>query len=214
MKRILFILAISLCCAGVARAQYYGNDIRQIYSINWQPNIPVGDSRDFVSKMSFEGINVNWAYFVTDNIAVGFDLSYNNYHEKVGQKIYMPDANTAVNAAQYRYTQAFPIKVQGKYFFNQFGTVMPYAGLGIGALSAGQHIVIQDIDVWDNNWGFLLSPEIGVLVPIGIAGDTGIWGANITAGYNWSTNKSDVGKIKADNRQSFYFNIGLYLALF
>ena len=49
MKRILFILAISLCCAGVARAQYYGNNIRQIYSINWQPNIPVGDSRDFVS---------------------------------------------------------------------------------------------------------------------------------------------------------------------
>ena len=161
--------------------------------------------------MSFEGINVNWAYFVTENIAVGLDLSYNNFHEKVGQKIYRPDANTAVNAAQYRYTQVFPIKVQGKYFFNPSGSVMPYAGLGIGALSAGQHIVIQDIDVWDNNWGFLLSPEIGMLIPVGPAGN---WGVNVTAGYNWSTNKSDVGKIKVDNRQSIYFNIGLYLALY
>ena len=211
MKRILFILAISLCCAGAARAQYYGNGIRQIYSLNWQQSIPVGNSRDFTSKMSFEGINVNWAYFVTDNIAVGLDLTYNNYHEKVGQKIYRPNANTAVNAAQDRYTQAFPIKVQGKYFSNLPGDVMVYSGLGIGALSAGQHIVIQDIDVWDNNWGFLLSPEVGMLIPLGIDSN---WGANITAGYNWSTNKSDVGKIKIVNRQSIDFNIGLYMALF
>jgi hypothetical protein len=40
------------------------------------------------------------------------------------------------------------------------------------------------------------------------------WGANITAGYNWSTNKSTVGNIKVDDRQSFYMNFGLYLALF
>lgn len=211
MKKLLFILAISLCCAGAARAQYYGNSIRQIYTLNYQTNIPVGSSRDFVSKMSWEGINVNWAYFVTDNIAVGLDLSYNNFHEKVGQKIYRPNANTAINAAQYRYTQVFPIKAQAKYFFNPQGNVMFYSGLGIGALSAGQHIVIQDIDVWDNNWGFLLSPEVGVLIPFGTGNN---WGANITAGYNWSTNKSTVGNIKVDNRQSFYINAGLYIALF
>jgi hypothetical protein len=86
-----------------------------------------------------------------------------------------------------------------------------YTGLGIGALSAGEHIIIQDIDVWDNNWGFLLSPEIGLLIPFGA---DNYWGANITAGYNWSTNKADIGGIRFDNRQSFYMNIGLYMALF
>ena len=89
--------------------------------------------------------------------------------------------------------------------------IKPYAGLGIGALSAGQHIVIQDFDAWDNNWGFLMSPEIGVLIPFGYDNN---WGANITAGYNWSTNQSTVGGIKVDDRQSFYFNVGLYLAIF
>ena len=212
MKKILFVLAISLCCAGVARAQYWGNGMKQIYSLNYQMSVPVGGSRDFIPNMSFEGININWAYFVTDNISVGLDLSYNNYSHKVGQKIYRPNANTAINAAQYRYTQSIPIKVQAKYFMAPFGPgLQAYTGLGIGALSAGEHIIIQDIDVWDNNWGFLLSPEIGILIPFGA---DNFWGANITAGYNWSTNKSNIGDMKFNNRQSFYMNAGLYMALF
>ena len=212
MKRILFILAISLCCAGVARAQNWGTGMRQVYSINYQMSVPVGESRDFIPSMSFEGININWAYFVMDNVSVGLDLSYNNYTHKVGQRIYRPDANTAINAAQYRYTQSIPIKVQAKYFLNPFGpNIQAYTGLGIGALSAGEHIIIQDIDVWDNNWGFLLSPEIGVLIPFGA---DNYWGANITAGYNWSTNKANIGGMTFNNRQSFYMNVGLYMALF
>ena len=211
MKRILLIMAICLSCAGVASAQSYGNSMKQIYSMNWQVNVPLGSSRDFVSKTNFEGINVNWAYFVTDNLAVGLDIGYNNYHEKFSQRIYRPNENTAINAAQYRYTQTFPLKAQVKYFFTPNNFVKAYAGLGLGALSAGQHIVIQDFDAWDNNWGFLMSPEVGMLIPFGYDNN---WGANISAGYNWSTNKSTLGNIKVDDRQSFYFNIGLYLALF
>jgi opacity protein-like surface antigen len=211
MKRILLILAICASCAAVANAQSYGNDIKQVYSINYQANVPVGSSTDFISNMSFEGFNINWTYFLTGNFAVGMDLSYNNYHENIGQKVYRPNPNTAINAAQYRYTQVFPIKAQAKYFFTPNYPVKVYAGLGVGALSAGEHIVIQDYDAWNNNWGFLLSPEIGVLIPIGMENN---WGANITAGYNWSTNKSTLGDITIDNRQSFYMNIGLYMALF
>ena len=211
MKRILLIMAICLSCAGMAKAQSYGNEMRQIYSINWQSNVPVGSSKDFISNATVEGININWAYFVTNNLAVGLDVSYNNYHKNIAQQVYRPNENTAVNAAQYRYTQAIPIKVQAKWFFTPNNFVKAYAGLGIGALSAGQHIVIQDFDAWDNNWGFLMSPEIGVLIPFGHDNN---WGANITAGYNWSTNKSTTGGIKVDDRQSFYFNAGLYLAIF
>lgn len=211
MKRIIFILAICLACAGTASAQYYGNGMKQIYTLNYQVNVPLGSSRDFISNANFEGMNINWAYFVTGNLAVGVDLGYSNYHEKFSQRVFRPNENTAINAAQYRYTQTFPLKAQVKYFFNPFGNVQGYAGLGIGALSAGQHIVIQDFDAWDNNWGFLLSPEVGVLIPIGYNDS---WGANITAGYNWSTNKSTLGNIKIDNRQSLYINVGLYLAVF
>ncbi|MEG2321496.1 MAG: outer membrane beta-barrel protein [Bacteroidales bacterium] len=211
MKKIILILAMGLSCVSIVKAQSYGNNMRQIYSLNYQMSIPLGGSKDFVSKASFEGININWAYFVTNNLAVGVDLTYNNYHENFGQKIYRPNDFTAINAAQYRYTQVFPIKAQIKYFFTPNRFIKVYAGLGIGALSAGEHVVIQDIDVWDNNWGFLLAPEVGMLIPFG---SKAIWGANITAGYNWSSNKSTFGNIDIKNRQAFYFNIGLYIALF
>ena len=211
MKRILLIMAICIGCAGIANAQSYGNDMKQVYSFNYQVNVPAGSSTNFISKMNFEGFNMNWAYFINTNIAFGLDIGYSNYHQKFGQKVYRPNANTAINAAQYRYTQVFPIKAQAKYFFTPNYPVKMYAGLGVGALSAGQHIIIQDFDAWNNNWGFLLSPEIGVLIPFG---QENTWGANITAGYNWSTNKSSLGDIKIDNMQSFYMNIGLYMALF
>lgn len=211
MKKIVLILAIGLSCVNLMKAQSYGNNMRQIYSLNYQMSIPLGSSRDFVSKASFEGININWAYFVTNHLTVGVDLTYNNYHQKIGQQIYRPNDFTAINAAQYRYTQVFPLKAQVKYFFTPNRFIKTYAGLGIGALSAGEHTIIQDIDIWNNNWGFLVSPEIGMLIPFG---RDAMWGANVTAGYNYSTNSSKYGNINIDNRQAFYFNVGLYIALF
>ena len=85
MKKFILLSAIILSCAGLANAQSYsyGNDMKQVYSINYQMNVPMGSSKDFVSNASFEGVNINWAYFVTENIAVGLDLSYNNYHKLI-----------------------------------------------------------------------------------------------------------------------------------
>ena len=213
MKKIILLLAIIVGCMELANAQSYSynGNMKQIYSINYQMNVPTGASKDFISKGSFEGVNFNWAYFVTDNVAVGMDLSYNNYHQKIGKQTYRPNENMAINAAQYRYTQAFPIKAQVKYFFSQNRFLKGYAGLGVGALSAGQHIVVQDLDSWDNNWGFLVAPEIGVLIPFGVDSP---FGANLTAGYNFSTNSTSLGNVSSDNRQSFYFNVGMYVAIF
>ena len=109
MKKIILILATGLSCVSIVRAQSYGNDMKQVYSINYQMSIPLGGSKDFVSKASFEGININWAYFLTKKLAVGLDLTYNNYHEKIGQQIYRPNDFTAINEAQYRNTQVFRI---------------------------------------------------------------------------------------------------------
>jgi hypothetical protein len=116
MKRILIILAVIIGFTGTVSAQSYGNDMRQVYSINYQMNLPLGSTRDFTSTMSFEGININWAYFLNPMISIGVDLTYNRLHEKVGQKIYRPNDYTAMNAAQYRYTQVFPLKAQAKCF--------------------------------------------------------------------------------------------------
>ena len=156
MKKIILLSAIILSCVGVSRAQTYGNYgysnnyMRQIFSVNYQIAIPLGDSKDFVSRTSFEGVNINWEYFVTHNLTVGVNLGYNNYNKKVPQQVYRPNDYEAVNAAQYRYTQVFPLKAQIKCYFTPDNFIKAYAGVGIGALSAGNHMIIQDIDVWHN----------------------------------------------------------------
>jgi hypothetical protein len=96
-------------------------------------------------------------------------------------------------------------------FFTPNNYIKTYASIGIGALSSGQHIIIQDLEKWHNEWGFLVSPEIGMLIPFG----NGLnYGVNVALGYNYSTNKSKFGTIKVDNYQTLYLNIGLYLAIF
>jgi hypothetical protein len=75
-------------------------------------------------------------------------------------------------------------------------------------------VVSDGMDVggdWDNNWGFLAAPEVGMLIPFGAYSP---FGANVTAGYNFSTNKSTFGNIDIKNRQSLYFNVGLYVAIY
>ncbi len=213
MKKLILLSALILSCAGLVQAQSYsyGDQMRQIYSLNYQVNVPVGSTRDFISNSSFEGANFSWAYFVTPTIALGVDFSYNNFEENIGQKVYRPSESMAINAAQHRYTQVFPLKLQAKYFFTNDSFIKGYAGLGIGALSSGQHIVVQDLGEWHNTWGFLLSPEIGMLIPFGYESP---FGANVTAGYNWSTNKSTLGNTDMKNRQTFYFNVGLYVAIY
>ncbi len=214
MKKIILILAIALGCVNLSKAQtYYGNDsyMKQIIMANYQMSVPVGHSRDFIQNMSFGGLNLSWEYFVTHHLTVGASFTYNNYNRKLGQRIYRPTPDMAINAAQFRYTQVFPLKVNVRGYFNPDGFIKTYAGLGIGALSAGEHIVIQDIDEWNNSWGFLISPEVGALIPFGRNAN---YGANVGIGYNYSTNKTDFADIKINGRNSFYFNIGLYLALY
>lgn len=213
MKKIVIVLAIALGCVNISKAQTFGNDsyMKQIIMANYQMSVPIGQTKDFISNMSFGGVNLSWEYFVTHNLTVGASFTYNNYNRKVGQRIYMPTPDMAMNAAQYRYTQVFPLKATVKAYFNPDSFAKVYAGLGIGALSAGQHIVIQDLGEWHNSWGFLIAPEVGVLVPFGSNAN---YGLNVNIGYNYSTNKTRFADIKINGRNSFYWNIGLYLALY
>ena len=212
MKKIIFLSAIAMLLSVTLSAQQSRvTSMKQVYSVNYQMSLPVGPTSDFVSKMSFEGININAAFFLTNNWSVGIDLSWNNQHQKIDKQVYYPTENVAINAAQYRYIQSFPLKAQVKYFVNPECLIKAYAGLGVGALSSTQHSIIQDYDFWNSQWGFLLSPEIGVLIPFT---QTELFGLNVTAGYNWATNKYDMDQISVKNIQGLYFNVGLFFAIF
>lgn len=203
----------ALLIASASFGQVYGDDdsnvhfkspthiFRQVYSLNWQMALPTGNCSDFISKIGMNGMNFNFTFFFNDYLGVGADFSWDFNQLKVPAKPYFPSENFAIYAAQYKTIESFPLKAQLKYIINPTGFVKVYLAAGLGATSYTEATQIQDYQIWNSTWGFLMSPEVGALIPFG---RNASWGANITAGYNWATN----------NAQNMYFNVGLFFAVF
>ncbi len=214
MKKIFCIALLVLLYVGTSFGQTQNDEFadynpkfkarhsyEQIYSFNWQTYLPIGSTSDYISTFSLEGFNFNFAYFFTSNIGVGVDFGWSYNKEFVPRAVYRPDENTAIAAAINKYTDIFPIKVQFKYLINPKSAVKVYASAGIGGLRYGEETHVQDISISQHSWGFLLSPEVGAIVPFG---KDSIWGLNVNAGLNWATN----------NFFNLYFNLGLYIGIY
>jgi hypothetical protein len=198
MKKI-FITAIALLVAVSSFAQ--GHRYSQVYSFSWQTSLPLGKPAEFIPSVGFNGANFNFGFFVTDNIAIGADFSWGYNQKQVAPEVYYIGNNAAVYAALYKTTQTIPMKAQFKYLFNPDGFVKVYAAAGLGATSYAEYTQIQEYQFSDSSWGFLMSPEVGIYIPFGKDSQ---WGANLTAGYNWATNKA----------QNLYMNLGIIFSVF
>ena len=173
----------------------------QVYSFSWMTNVPLGQSHNFLPKVSCNGAALSFSYFFTPNIGMGIDVawSYNSKYYK--PEVYMPSQNVAIYSSRKKKSEIFPIKAQFKYMINPNSFAKVFVGAGIGAINWNSYKEVQEIQSWENSWGFLMSPEVGVLVPFG---RNSCWGAEAVAGYNWGTN----------NAQNCYFKLGICVAVF
>ena len=73
MKKIVIVLAIALGCVNISKAHTFGNDsyMYQIIMTNYQMNVPVGQTRDFIANMRSVGENLMCEFFVTHHLTVG-----------------------------------------------------------------------------------------------------------------------------------------------
>jgi hypothetical protein len=66
--------------------------------------------------------------------------------------------------------------------------------------------MIQDIQSRSENYGFILTPELGVFVKFSKNSPSGV---KVSAAYNLATNKYKLGMTEFSDLQSFNVNIGL-----
>lgn len=215
MKKIFCTAILSMLCVFAGLAQTQENDpfadytpkekvchsYEQIYSFNWLSSLPLGSSADYISSFSPKGFSFNFSYFFTSNLGVGVDFGWSYNSKFIPREVYRPDENTAIAAATNRHSDIFPIKAQFKYMINPKSAVKVYASAGIGGLRYGEETHVQDLSISDHSWGFLMSPEIGIIVPFG---KDATYGLNANAGINWATN----------NFFNLYFNLGLYIGIY
>ncbi|MCB0495805.1 MAG: outer membrane beta-barrel protein [Cyclobacteriaceae bacterium] len=199
MKRITLLAILLSGFAVVSNAQ------TSYWTISWPVSVGMGATNDYISATSFRGIGISGRSFLTDNLSIGGEGSWEVFNEikrdlpprslDLGNGVY-----SNISGTEYRYLNTLPLFVNAHYYLGSNGSIRPFAGLGIGTVYVDQRTDIGLLSFQNNNWRFGLQPEIGVFIPFGLSPS----GVNLSARYRYGTKASD-----ADAISMFSFTIGL-----
>jgi len=198
------LLSVSM----VAQETTSGPDFkpRSLYSLTWAVSIPLGDFNRFIHVTSPLGAGFSGKYFIKDKLALGFNAGWNGYYEKVNRQTYYFEDGLTITAAHYRYSYIIPFEFTSHFFFSPGKLVIPYVGLALGGNYMEEHIIVQDWDFYNNQWGFQVSPELGAIVKFGTASH---WGVDLRASYWLTTNFFEFGGSEFNLMQGLNVNFGV-----
>jgi hypothetical protein len=203
MKKIFFtsILLLSILIDKSAQAQY-GYVPNGFFAFAWDINVPL-NNKDFIERTSFYGGKIEGRTFITPKFSVGGELSWNSSYQYQPKRTYQFDGG-AVTTDLYKYVYNVPFNLNAHYYFMDDKLIMPFAGLGVGAMYSEQDVYFNIYNLYSNNWGFLLRPEAGALIKFGSNSTTA---ALLGVRYNYATNREsdfNINKIK-----SLSFQVGI-----
>ena len=207
-RKLLVFLLVLVLGAGASNAQEMGAKssssgfiFDQFFTFAWDVSMPTGDNK-FLEDVSFAGGKMEYRKMVGNHLSVGLDLTWNSYKEYFTYQSFHVNSTTDVTTDLYKFNYTLPMAVTIHNYFGNNGKVIPFAGLGVGALYCKPSLFFNIYEIYEENWGFLVRPEVGVLIKTD--GDLGIL---LGARYSMSTNKESSFKI--DNLQSLDFQLGL-----
>ena len=158
MKRLAIIALISVS-ALAAR----GQDV--IWKMAYEIAFPFSDTKSFTDQVSWRGVSLDFDRFVSDNMAVGLGISWGVFVEKE-EDSYFEYEDMLIHGTQVRYINNIPILARFSWY-QPTGEFDTYFTAGIGTVWQENR---RDIGLWafqDSYWQFALSPEVGIIFPIG-----------------------------------------------
>jgi len=178
------------------------------YNFSWNTTITIGDFNKWVGNASPAGFNFGGRYFIGGtNLAAGFNIQWQRLWQNYGQQTFYGNNGIALTAMNYRFTWMVPFQAAIDYYFLPSKLVSPYIGLGIGGDYMEHHLLIQEYDLYETNWDFSLTPEIGALIKFGYYSQ---WGAQAAFNYKWTTNKIEIyNDRKSKDLSMFNFRLGI-----
>lgn len=203
---VLSIAVISVAFIAPCEAQAQRPDFKPYYAnANWQFNAPFNN--DFTNRASGWGANFEGGMFFTPRVGVGLFLSYSTNHKYIPSKTLVTSGNSALTTNQERSMFQLPFGVAARLRFMPSNRIFdPYVSLKLGAEYVQLSSYISTYNIYDRNWGFYLSPEIG----------TNIWlsdqknvGFNASVYYSFATNKGKVLDGDINQLNNVGFRVGL-----
>ena len=168
-------------------------------------NAPFGN--DFTNRASGWGMNFEGGYFVTPKLGLGLFLSYSSNHKYIDTQTMHPATNSALTTNQQRSLFQMPFGMAARFRFNPASTIFdPYVSMKLGAEYVQMSSYLSTYRIYDRNWGFYMSPEIG----------TNIWlseqknvGFNVSVYYSFATNKGHVLDGHINQLNNLGFRVGM-----
>ncbi len=152
-KLILSTLLAGMACSLQAQDN--------LYVLEYSVAIPTGDLRAYIDDPSFRGFNFGFRNMVDVDRAVGFDLGWQTFFERMDRATYT-DGTSSLTGVQYRYTNAFNASLQVDHVFGDGHAVRPFVGLGLGTMYVRRSLDMGLYRIERDPWQFLLQPEAGV----------------------------------------------------
>ena len=198
MKKILLAVLAVIVVAASADAQVG----RRFYvDAGWQFNGSF--SNNFSRSANGWGAYLEGGYYFLPRVAAGVFASFNTNNEYVPKQTYDTGNGTAVTTDLYNSLYQVPFGATLRYRF-AWKKVQPYAEAKIGANYAREYQLFSIFGAYDSQWGFYVSPEIGVVFHPFNKSNVGL---QIAGYYSYATNKSRAFGINRLNNAGFKLGI-------
>jgi hypothetical protein len=158
VKKVFILLIVSFNLQNV-----YAQKLR--LTITYPVALPTADMNDYISKMGYPGVCVEFAKRQTPWLDIGIEASWISFYQQKNDLTYT-DRTVSVSGDQYRYTNTIPALLVFKYQTDPKtkSVFSPYLGLGAGMMYVNRSVDFGLYQVTINSWQFCLSPQAGVSI--------------------------------------------------
>ncbi|MCH4821743.1 porin family protein [Gramella lutea] len=135
-------------------------DAQSKFAINYSFGIPTSETSDLFGETSWRGVNLDFSYFLEENIAIGFSGGWQVFDDGLGY-VTETDGTETISGQRYNYLNSVPLFFTGSYYLNT-DAFSPYLSLGIGGV---YNQLEEDIGLFsfeEDQLQFALRPELGL----------------------------------------------------
>lgn len=172
-------LAPSKPAVGAITSSFLGNGL---FNLEYNLSFPMGEFKDFISKVGYRGWRFQFQGVINDHITVGGYTGWYGFYEKRPRTTYELE-NGAITGTIWTYYYSMPLHAVAQYYFLPESFVQPFIGLAMGVNYDVRELELGVYYVRDETWDFCFVPEIGAIIPFGQGSE---WGAVIKGRYNYT----------------------------
>ena len=199
--KLIALLVACLAIPSLAGAQVVKN---MYFNVDWQINSPF--SQDFSDKTRGWGAHAEAGYYVIPNFSVGAFISYHTNNKYIDRQTLPVSSTSAITSDQQHSIFQLPFGAAFRYNVAPESQFQPYAGVQLGASYSEMSTYMNVMKVYDRNWGFYVSPEIGMTMYFTPQKQIGL---HVAAYYNYATNKGEVLSYSIDGLNNWGIRLGL-----